>query len=37
MHPKPDVDFNKLSDYEKEDTTKSSHTMACTANGCELV
>jgi len=37
MHPKPVVDFNNLTAYEKEDTTKSSHTMACTANGCELV
>ena len=37
LHPKLDFDFSKLSQYEKEDTTKSSHSMACTANGCELV
>jgi ribonucleoside-diphosphate reductase alpha chain len=31
-----DVDWNLLSAYELEDTTKASHAMACTANGCEL-
>jgi ribonucleoside-diphosphate reductase alpha chain len=30
------VDFNLLSLYEKEDTTTSSHEMACTAGGCEI-
>lgn len=30
------VDWSELSKYEKEDTTKTSHTMACTANGCEI-
>ena len=30
------VDFNLLSEYEKEDTTTNTKTLACTANGCEL-
>ena len=30
------VDWSKLSKYELEDTTKASHALACTANGCEL-
>jgi ribonucleoside-triphosphate reductase len=30
------VDWSLLSQYELEDTTKTSHAMACTANGCEL-
>ena len=32
-----DVDWGKLKNYEKSDTTKSSQTMACSADGCELV
>lgn len=31
------VDFNLLSEYEKEDTTNNTKTLACTANGCELI
>lgn len=30
------VDWSLLSQYEIDDTTKTSHAMACTANGCEL-
>jgi ribonucleoside-diphosphate reductase alpha chain len=30
------VDFSLLSEYEKEDTTTGTRTLACTANGCEL-
>lgn len=30
------VDWSLLSNYEKEDTTKVSHSMVCTADGCEL-
>jgi len=30
------IDFTLLPEYEKTDTTTSSHTMACTAGGCEL-
>lgn len=30
------INFSLLSEYEKEDTTTSSKTLACTANGCEL-
>lgn len=30
------VDFSKLPLYEVEDTTTSSHAMACTAGGCEI-
>jgi ribonucleoside-diphosphate reductase alpha chain len=32
-----DVDWGKLKEYEKTDSTKSSQTMACSADGCELV
>ena len=31
------VDWSILKNYEKSDTTKSSQTMACSADGCELV
>jgi len=31
------IDWYKLSDYEKEDTTKASQTVACTAGACEIV
>lgn len=37
MSPKVLVDFSKLKDYELNDTTTSSHSMACTAGGCEIV
>jgi len=30
------VDFSLLSQYEMEDTTTNTRTLACTANGCEL-
>lgn len=30
------VDFSLLSEYEKEDTTTNTKTLACTANGCEI-
>jgi len=32
----PKVDFDKLSEYEFEDTTEGSQTLACTAGGCEI-
>jgi len=31
------IDWSRLSDYEKEDTTKASQTVACTAGSCEIV
>ena len=31
------IDWSKLTDYEKEDTTKGSQTMACVGGVCELV
>jgi ribonucleoside-diphosphate reductase alpha chain len=31
------VDWANLKIYEKEDKTSSSQTLACSANGCELV
>jgi ribonucleoside-diphosphate reductase alpha chain len=31
------IDWEKLSDYEKEDNTKSSQTFACTGDVCEIV
>ena len=35
--PQVDVDFTVLRLYELEDETKSSHEMACTAGGCQIV
>ena len=32
-----DVDWSKLGDYETEDRTVSSQTMACSGNSCEVV
>ena len=31
------IDWSKLTEYEKEDTTKGSQTMACVGGVCELV
>lgn len=31
------IDWSNLSDYEKEDTTTSSHSLACTGGACEVV
>ena len=31
------IDWSKLSEYEKEDTTKSSQTFACSGEVCEIV
>jgi len=31
------IDWSKLSEYEKEDTTKSSQTFACSGDSCEIV
>jgi ribonucleoside-triphosphate reductase len=31
------IDWNKLSEYEQEDNTKSSQTFACTGDVCEVV
>lgn len=33
----PVIDWTWLSDYEHEDTTSGSQTLACTANHCEVV
>ncbi len=35
-HPEPQVDWAKLGEYEKEDNTVSSQTLACVGNNCEL-
>jgi len=35
-HAFPKVDFNKLPEYEYEDNTEGSQTLACTAGGCEI-
>ena len=32
-----DIDWTQLSEFEKEDTTVSSQTMACSGDSCELV
>ena len=31
------IDWSRLSEYEKEDTTKSSQTFACSGEACEIV
>ena len=31
------IDWAKLSEFEAEDTTKSSQTFACTGEVCEIV
>jgi ribonucleoside-diphosphate reductase alpha chain len=31
------INWTKLSDYEKEDTTKSAQTFACSGDSCEIV
>lgn len=33
----PEIDFNELKNYEKEDATVGSQTLACSGNSCELV
>jgi len=32
----PDIDFSKLSEYEKDDHTQGSKTLACTGDKCEI-
>jgi ribonucleoside-diphosphate reductase alpha chain len=37
-HEMPDsIDWSKLADFEKEDTTSGSKELACTADACEMV
>ena len=36
-NPMPEIDWSKLSNYEKEDNTVSSQELACAAGGCEIV
>lgn len=31
------IDWSRLADYESEDNTKGSQTLACAADGCEIV
>ena len=31
------IDWSKLADYEKEDTTSGGRELACTADSCEMV
>ena len=33
----PKIDWSKLSDYEKEDTSKGTQTFACVGGACEIV
>lgn len=33
----PTIDWSRLPEFEKEDTTKGSQTLACTAGVCEIV
>lgn len=37
QHPVPEVDWALLSEYEKEDNTVSSQTLACHGNVCEIL
>jgi len=32
-----EIDWSKLSDYEKEDNTTGTQSLACSADGCEIV
>lgn len=32
-----EIDWSKLAEYEQEDNTKGSQTLACAADGCEIV
>lgn len=36
-HPEPNVDWSMLSEYEKEDNTVSSQTLACHGGVCEIL
>jgi ribonucleoside-diphosphate reductase alpha chain len=36
-HPTPHIDWVELQQYEKEDGTTSSQTLACVAGGCDLI
>lgn len=36
-HPMPEIDWTELVNYEKEDNTVASQTMACQGNSCELL
>ena len=31
-----DIDWNKLGEFEKEDTTTGTQELACVAGGCEI-
>lgn len=35
-HPMPEIDWLDLSEFEKEDNTESSQTLACVAGVCEI-
>ena len=38
LHEMPEsIDWSKLADFEKEDTTSGSKELACTADACEMV
>lgn len=36
-HPIPEIDWRMLSEFEKEDTTKNTQTLSCSAGVCEIV
>ncbi len=36
-HPIPDIDWTELAKFEKEDTTKNTQTLSCSAGVCEIV
>lgn len=36
-HPTPDIDWAKLQEFEKEDSTTGSQEFACSGNVCEVV
>ena len=37
LNKMPEINWSKLSKYEKEDYTTSSQELACTANSCEII
>lgn len=37
VHPTPVIDWSRLGEYEKEDTTVGSQELACTGGVCEVV
>jgi len=37
LQESPEIDFNKLGEYEKEDNTKGTQTLSCSGGYCDIV